>query len=113
MFILNGKKKNTLFFIHFLVGLILWKFPFVSTYIGLIIILMGSYFILNKPDPKGHFPLLFSAYIVGFEVLLRMTEARVFWEFGKYSVILFFILGFIRNKREKNIHFPILIYFIL
>ena len=113
MFILNGKKKNTLFFIHFLVGLILWKFPFVSTYIGLIIILIGSYVILNKPDPKGHFPLIFSAYIVGFEVLLRMTEARVFWEFGKYSVILFLILGFIRNKRKKNIHFPIFIYFIL
>jgi len=113
MFILDGKKKTPLFFIHFLVGLILWKFPFISTYISWIIILIGSYVILKKPDPKGHFPLIFSAYIVGFEVLLRMTNARVFWEFGKYSVILFLILGFIRNKREKNIHFLILIYFIL
>ena len=113
MFIMEKKKKAPLFFIHCLVGLILWKFSFVSTYISLIIILIGSYVILNKPDPKGHFPLIFSAYIVGFEVLLRMTEARVFWEFGKYAVILFFILGFIRNKTKRKVHLPILIYFIL
>src|SRR5215212_5421371 len=28
------------------------------------------------------------AYITGAEVLWRMTDARVFWEFGKYAIVL-------------------------
>ena len=59
--------------------------------------------ILVKPDPLGKYPLIFSAYIVGIEVLLRMTEANLFWEFGKYAVIYFLLLGMARKQIKIKI----------
>ena len=56
------------------------------------IILIGTFYILEKPDPLEKYPLIFSAYKVGLEVLLRMAGASLFWEFGKYAVIYFLIL---------------------
>ena len=46
------------------------------------------------------------------EVLLRMTKASLFWEFGKYAVIYFILLGFSRRRSNINIHLPIFIYFL-
>lgn len=86
--------------------------PFLSTYFGLAIIILATYMILSQPDHNGMFPLIFSSYIVGIEVLLRMCESTLFWEFGKYAVIYFILLGFIRRKSIINIHLPLLCYFL-
>jgi len=105
---------KTLFIIwHIVLAFLLDQFPFMSTYYGLFIILLGTYYILGKPDSTGQYPLSFAAYIVGVEVLLRMTEASLFWEFGKYTVIYFLLLGIIREKTKIQIFSPILYYFIL
>lgn len=90
----------------------LWCYPTLSTYYGLIIILVGTYYILSKPDPSGKYPLLFSSYIVGIEVLLRMTQSSLFWEFGKYSVIYFLLLGLMRNRDKIKLFTPIIFYFL-
>ena len=105
--------RINLLILHGLLGFVLWEFPFLTTYIGIVTILVGTYYILSKPDPLNQFPLMFSAYIVGIEVLLRMTGASLFWEFGKYSVIYFLLLGIIRRRKSLHIYFPILWYFIL
>ena len=99
--------KLILLFIHLLLGYLLSSFTNynLSTFLGIIIIITGSYYILSMPDPKNQYPLLFSAYIVGLEVLLRMTDAKLFWEFGKYSVIFFILLGVVRQRQLLNI-FP-------
>jgi len=52
-----------------------------------------------------------TAYIVGAEVLWRMNNAQVFWEFGKYAVAGILILGITRT-RSKILGAPI-IYFVL
>ena len=105
---------KTLFIIwHIVLAFLLDQFPFMSTYYGLFIILLGTYYILGKPDSTGQYPLSFAAYIVGVEVLLRMTEAGLFWEFGKYAVIYFLLLGILREKTKIQIFSPILYYFIL
>lgn len=39
-----------------------------------------------------------AAYIVGAEVLWRMTNAQVFWEFGKYATSVIFIVAILRNR---------------
>ena len=71
------------------------------------IVLLGTYCILGRPDPSGKYPLIFSSYMIGIEVLLRMTEAGLFWEFGIYSIIYFLILGLIRRRREIKLFTPI------
>jgi len=105
--------KINLLIIHGIFGFVLTKSPSLSTYYGLFIILLGTYFILGKPDPKEKYPFIFSAYIVGLEVLLRMAGASLFWEFGKYAVIYFLILGLIRKNKKIQIFSPLLLYFLL
>jgi O-antigen ligase/polysaccharide polymerase Wzy-like membrane protein len=54
------------------------------------------------------------AYIVGAEVLWRMTGALVFWEFGKYAISAIFLIAILRSGRMKGpalmlIYFALLI----
>lgn len=105
--------RSRLVIVHLLLGYILWLYPFLSTYLGFGIFLFGIYRILFSANYNDKIPLYFSAYIVGLEVFLRMTEANLFWEFGKYALISFLILGSIRQSKGIKIYFPILIYFIL
>ena len=109
---MNSQKKIYILG-HLLLGYLFHEFPFFSTYYGLMIILVGTYYILGKSDPLEQYPLFFSAYIVGIEVLLRMAESTLFWEFGKYGVIYFFLLGILRMNGNTKIYTPILTYFIL
>ena len=105
--------RSRLVIVHLLLGYILWLYPFLSTYLGFGIFLFSIYRILFSANYNDKIPLYFSAYIVGLEVFLRMTEANLFWEFGKYALISFLILGSIRQSKGIKIYFPILIYFIL
>lgn len=52
------------------------------------------------------------AYIVGSEVLWRMTQADIFWEYGKYALVLIFVVALIRTRRIKGPLLP-LFYFLL
>ena len=107
--------KLRLLLAHLLMGYLLTSFRNLnlSTFYGIIVIIIGTYYILLKPDSKSQYPILFSAYIVGLEVLLRMTDAKLFWEYGKYSIIYFILLGVVRQRQLLNIFSPILIYFLL
>lgn len=40
-----------------------------------------------------------AAYIVGAEVLWRMTSAHIPWEFGKYSVVVILLVAMLRTRR--------------
>ena len=99
-----NRQKILYVFGHLLLGFLLHEFPFISTYYGLIIVLFGTYYILGKPDPLEYYPLFFSAYVVGIEVLLRMAGSALFWEFGKYAVIYFLLLGILRRSKKLNIY---------
>jgi len=79
----------------------------------LIIVSFGTYYILGKPDPLEQYPLFFSAYVVGIEVILRMAGSSLFWEFGKYVVIYFLLLGILRRSEKFQIYPPIVMYFFL
>lgn len=110
---LTKKSKILLFIFHVILGIVFFQFRFLSSYYGFLIVAMAIYFILILPDPKGLIPLFASAYIIGIEVLLRMAKASLFWEFGKYSILLFLLLGFVRKNKTSSIYFPIFFYFIL
>lgn len=53
-----------------------------------------------------------AAYVVGAEVLWRMTSASVPWEFGKYATAAMFILSLARRDRLQGPLLPFL-YFVL
>lgn len=70
-----------------------------------------AYFVYNiviRKD-KTKYVLLGAAYITGAEVFLRMTKAFIFYETGKYAVILFFLLGIIYLGFKRSA-FPYLLY---
>ncbi|WP_081483400.1 O-antigen ligase family protein [Gillisia marina] len=62
------------------------------------------YIILN--ENKNNEALMAAAYIAGAEVFYRMNGAMVFYETGKYSVILFLLIGmFYKGTSAKSIPF--------
>lgn len=53
------------------------------------------------------------AYIVGAEVLWRMTQARVFWEFSKYALVVIFVIALLEQRGRKHRLLAPLFYFAL
>ncbi len=55
---------------------------------------------------------VFGAYVAGSEVLWRMTGAWLPWEFGKYAIVLVFLLALVRTGK-LNGPLPVFLFFIL
>jgi O-antigen ligase len=53
------------------------------------------------------------AYITGAEVLWRMTQAQVFWEFGKYSVVIILLVSVLRQGQFRGSVLPLLYFALL
>ncbi|MGG7035818.1 MAG: O-antigen ligase family protein [Flavobacterium sp.] len=99
--------KNYLFLIlfHCLLGLGIFMFPFLSKVYALSIIVFGLYQILTTKN-RNNEALYASAYIVGAEVFLRMTNGAFLYEFGKYGVVIFLFAGmFFSGFSKKSISY--------
>ena len=57
---------------------------------------------VRKTQNKNNEVVLVAAYIVGSEVLLRMTGGNIGHEIAKYELIYFFILGMFYTGVSKN-----------
>lgn len=95
----NGYLKY--YFFHFVIGVVIFVIPFLSKVYSPLIFLFGIYAI-HKKQNKNHEALLISAYVVGVEVLLRMTGGMYFNEYGKYSIIIFMLLGMYYKGISKS-----------
>jgi hypothetical protein len=63
-------------------------------------------------DQRGERVGYAAAYIAGAEVLWRMTEAQIVWEFGKYLTVGLLLFRLLFHKRPAR-HFPLpVLYFI-
>jgi hypothetical protein len=73
-----------------------------------------AYFIFNIiiKKNKAKYVLLAAAYITGAEVFFRMTKAFIFYETGKYTVILFSLIGIFYLGFKKNAY-PYVLYLLL
>lgn len=49
-----------------------------------------------------------TSYLIGSEVLWRMSKSPIFWEFGKYSVAAVMLVALVRRKRWNVPFFPLL-----
>ncbi len=98
---LSDTAKFVLFaFIHVILALAMRRFNILSTLHAILVFLIGFLKALTTKDIKEVIPV--TAYIMGAEVLWRMTNAGVFWEFGKYAVIAIFGIILLRNRKIKN-----------
>jgi hypothetical protein len=78
--------------LHLLIGLLVFTYRPISPFLLLGTLVFFLFYIILK-DNKNNEALMAAAYIAGAEVFYRMTGAMVFYETGKYTVILFLVLG--------------------
>lgn len=83
----------------------------ISTAHALLVGMLGLYFLIRDETPERM--LYVAAYIVGAELIWRGTNARVFWEYGKYGVTILLLASLIKEHRLLRIPKTPLIFFVL
>ncbi len=86
------KRYLFLIVLHLFIGVGLYFVPFSPKFYGYTILIGGLYFVINAQN-KNNEVLYAAAYIVGSEVVLRMTNGNPIYEFSKYAVIGFMLIG--------------------
>ena len=81
-----------LILIHVLIGFVIYLVPFTAKIYAYLTLILGMYYII-KTQNRNHEALLVAAYVVGAEVLLRMTGGNITYEFSKYGVMIFVLFG--------------------
>ncbi len=74
--------------------------PKLSEIYSILIMLYGVYRIMAKKNSDGS-AHIFSAYVVGVEVLFRMNSGGFSYEWGKYAVVVFLLLGTLVGAKKK------------
>lgn len=84
--------------LHIPVAILEYQFKSSSTVHALAVFGLGMWFAITAPE-RPHRVAYVGAYITGAEVLWRMTNAQVFWEFGKYATASIFLVAIVRRGR--------------
>ena len=79
----SDKKYLLLIGLHIAIGFGLYYIPLFPKIYGFAILIGGIYYVINSQN-RNNEVLYASAYIVGSEVLLRMTGGNINYEFSKY-----------------------------
>lgn len=105
--------KNKLLFVglHLVIGALgtLPLFPTLFCHLCIFAFLLLIIISNNKNEEA----LLFSAYIAGGEVFFRMTSGFFLYETGKYSVMLFLLIGMFQHIHKLKISVSYLIYLLV
>lgn len=109
------KVKNltytSLILIHIAIGFLLYLFAKLSVVYGFAILSVGLLMLLKTENKKNQV-LYLCGYIIGSEVLLRMTNGFLVYEIGKYSIMFFIMMSFYFSGFSKN-SFPYWIFLII
>lgn len=104
---------NKLIFIivHIIIGYLATYsfFPKIYSSITILYFIAVLFFSNNEKEEAS----IFSAYIVGAEVFLRMTDGYISYETGKYSVIIFLILGIFTGRFKQVFSVQYIFYILL
>jgi len=106
------KIKHLLFILHLLIGYTLANF-YPWSYLLSTFIFIISFLLIILTQNRNNQVLYWSFYLISFEVLFRMTKALFFYESVKYWVIFLLFIGWVIEKRKKNIHPFFLFYLII
>lgn len=97
--------------IHVLLGVFL-VFDIVAKVYSALIVVFGVLFVIRSKNENNE-AAFWSAYIVGAEVLFRMTGGMFFYELPKYAVLIFLFTGLVVEKKPHNVSVSYLIYLLL
>ncbi|MEM8931150.1 MAG: O-antigen ligase family protein, partial [Acidobacteriota bacterium] len=96
---------------HMLMALVLLQSPWISTVAALAVLAWGL--VLAARPSTSHQAIYVAAYLATADVLWRMTGARVFWEYGKYSVVLLLLVIAFTRGIHRGLTDWAALYFIL
>ncbi|MCA0131965.1 O-antigen ligase family protein [Winogradskyella alexanderae] len=109
----NKENYLTLVLLHVGFAFLIALIPIFSKIYFIALILFFLHRIFNAPEKEKHKEVIMACcYVVGSEVLFRMTSGAFFYEGSKYLVILFAIIGLFYNG-FSNKAYPYFIYLIL
>ena len=74
--------------------------PAISMSWAIGVFVIAIYFIIKNKNMHQE-AAKWAAYMAGLEVVLRGTDGAIFWEFGKYSVIIILLLGLSTYRYNK------------
>lgn len=108
------ERPNAVFFfllIHAPIALLMKQMPNLATIHAIATLIVGLAWAVSKRKTMQDVACI-GAYIMGAEVLWRMTRANVFWEYGKYATAAVFLVALLSRKQTNK---PALafIYFLL
>ncbi len=86
------KKYFYLVLLHVIIGILNYTIPFFPKFYGFGIFLGGIFYIINSKNANNEV-LYATAYMVGSEIILRMTDGNLVYEFSKYGVMIFIAIG--------------------
>ena len=95
---------------HVLLALLMYQVPSVATLHAAVTITAGTFLAMSGRVDRAVYA---SAYIAGSEVLWRMREAAIFWESGKYAVLLIFLIALVRLRPVRAPALPVLYFLFL
>ena len=88
----TDKSYLSLIIAHIVIAIVIYYIPFFSKVYGYGILLYGLYYCLKQRNQDNEV-LYVAGYIVGSEVFLRMTNGNPIYEFSKYGVLTFIVIG--------------------
>ena len=96
-------EKSYIFLIllHVAIGGLFYYMPFFPKIFGYGILVGGALYVINSQN-KNNEVLYAAAYIVGSEVILRMTNGNPVYEFSKFGVMIFILIGVYFSGVSKN-----------
>ena len=96
---------------HLVLGVLLLS-GFLAKVYSVLIVFLGIRFIIKSKN-KNNEAIYWSAYMVGSEVLFRMSGGMFFYELPKYSVFLFLGTGLYVEGKRHHVSVSYLFYIIL
>lgn len=94
-----------LLLIHCGIAMTIYLYRPASMFIVLGVLIYFTFLIIIKEN-KNNEALMAAAYIAGAEVFFRQTDGMVFYETGKYMVIVFLVIGmFFKGTSSRTIPF--------
>lgn len=99
---LNSEKKYyLLILLHLVIGALLYGNAYSPKIYGYSIIFGGIFYIINSKN-RNNEVLYATAYLVGSEIVLRMTDGNPVYEFSKFGVMIFILVGIYFSGIPKN-----------
>jgi hypothetical protein len=94
-----------LLLIHMAMAVVIYAYRPASQYILLGVLTYFTFLIIIKEN-RNNEALMAASYIAGAEVFFRQTDGMVFYETGKYMVIIFLVVGmFFKGTSSRTIPF--------